>query len=162
MASVAAVESVGGSPSWSRSRFPQAGLAVTVLNSQRTAYAKLADDREVILKTLQELKSGAAAVCAHRPTSTSHWHFILTVCSRRRGACVRACCVAVCSASARPVSRCCCVAVLMWWCHGAGVPSRTGLVRPTRELSQRCNGYWELRKPTCSSALKTWRNVWRL
>ena len=113
MASVAAVASVsvGASPSSSRSRFPQAGLAVTVLNSQRTAYAKLADDREVILKTLQELKSGAATVSAYRPTSSSHlrgptvvarqwqlcWGVPLTstVCYRRRGACVRACC-AVC------------------------------------------------------------------
>ena len=62
MASVASALTGGGSPSSSRSRFPQAGLAVTVLSVQRTAYAKLADDREVILTTLQELNRSAGMV----------------------------------------------------------------------------------------------------
>ena len=54
----------------SKSRLPQAGLAVTVLNVQRNASAKLADDREAILKTLQELKCGNAIVSE---TGLLHW-----------------------------------------------------------------------------------------
>ena len=54
----------------------QAGLAVTVLQSQRTAYGKLADDRAAILETLHELKSGARGVSAR----AHGMHFPLEVC----------------------------------------------------------------------------------
>ena len=42
----------------------QAGIQVTVLNSQRTAYGRLADDSAAILKKLEELKTGGAGVSA--------------------------------------------------------------------------------------------------